>query len=460
MEKYDLIIIGGGPAGYTAAIRAAQLGLRVACVEKEPVCGGTCLRVGCIPSKVLLESSEKYAEALEGLHVHGVLVSEVSFDLAVLMARKEGVVNTLGRGIDGLFKKNQVTRYQGFGKLDGPGKVLVEGSTPIELMAERIILATGSVPAGLSGVKCDGERVVTSTEALSFREVPKRLAVIGAGYIGLELGSVWSRLGSQVTIIEYFPRILPGADEEIASEGHRILARQGLQFRLNARVSGVRLVEDDCVVEIDGEEPVVCDKVLLSVGRVPYTEGLGLDTVGVGLDAKGRILVQADYQTSASGVYAVGDLIAGPMLAHKAEEEGIACVEGIVEGYGVVNYDVIPSVCYVHPEIASVGKTEDFLKQSGQPYVKGVFPFSANGRAHTLGYIEGRVKILSDAHTDRVLGVHIIGPRAGELIAEAAAAMEFGASSEDIARTCHAHPTLSETLKEAAWAAMKRAIHA
>ncbi len=459
MEKFDLVVIGGGPGGYTAAIRAAQLGLRTACIEKEPLCGGTCLRVGCIPSKVLLESTEKYVEVCSDLGDHGITVSNVSFNLSALMARKSNVVKTLARGIDGLLKKNGVTRYRGVGKLQGAGRVLVRGEDNLELTADHVLLATGSIPATLPGIELDGEHIVSSTEALSFSEVPEHLVVIGAGYIGLELGSVWARLGARVTVLEYLPRILPGTDEEIAAEGMRLLSRKGIEFHLNSKVLSAQFDGTACVIEIEGADAVSCDKVLVAVGRKPYTEELGLDTVGIALDEKGRIPIDEGFQTPVRGIYAVGDLVCGPMLAHKAEEEGIACVEKIVEGYGEVNYDAIPSVCYTSPEIASVGKTEEALIHAGIAYSKGVFPFVANGRAHTLGVTEGRVKVLADANTDRVLGVHIIGPRAGDLIAEASAAMAFGASSEDIARTCHAHPTLSEALKEAALSVLKRAIH-
>ncbi len=453
---HDLVVIGGGPGGYVAAIRAAQLGLNVACVEKEAPLGGTCLRVGCIPSKALLESSERYAEAKHALAVHGVKVGGVELDLPVMLARKDEVVKTLTKGIDGLFRKNKVTRYTGHGQIAGPGKVQV-GDT--EISAKHILIATGSKSAMLPGVELDGDRIGTSTEALAYPAVPKHLVVIGAGYIGLELGSVWRRLGAQVTVLEFLPRILPGMDAELAEEALKIFKKQGLEFRLGCKVKSARVVNGDCVVECDGSGPVTCDRVLLAVGRVPNTERLGLETVGIQLDAKGRIPVGDHFETSAKGIYAIGDVIRGPMLAHKAEEEGVACVEHIVTGYGHVDYNGIPGVCYTEPEIAAVGKTEEDLKSAGVDYRKGSFPFLANGRARSLGQTEGRVKILADAKTDRVLGVHIIGPRAGDLIAEAAAAMAFGASSEDIARCCHAHPTLAETLKEAALAVDKRALH-
>jgi dihydrolipoamide dehydrogenase len=453
---HDLVVIGGGPGGYVAAIRAAQLGLNVACVEKEPLLGGTCLRVGCIPSKALLESSERFAEAKHALAGHGVKVTGVELDLPAMLQRKDDVVRTLTKGIDGLFRKNKITRYTGHGRLTGAGKVVV-GET--EIAAKHIILATGSQSASLPGVELDGDRIGTSTEALSYRDVPQHLVVIGAGYIGLELGSVWRRLGARVTVLEFLPRILAGMDAELADEAHKIFQRQGLEFRLGCRVKAARVVNGACVVECDGADPVTCDRVLLAVGRVPNTENLGLETVGIEPDAKGRIPVGAHFETSAPGIYAIGDVIRGPMLAHKAEEEGVACVEHIVTGYGHVDYNCIPGVCYTEPEIAAVGKTEEDLKSAVVEYRKGTFPFLANGRARALGQTEGRVKVLADAKTDRVLGVHIIGPRAGDLIAEAAAALAFGASSEDIARCCHAHPTLAEALKEAALAVDRRPLH-
>jgi dihydrolipoamide dehydrogenase len=455
-QKHDVVVIGGGPGGYVAAIRAAQLGLNAACIEKERALGGTCLRVGCIPSKALLESSERYAEAVNGLKAHGVKVTGVKLDLPSLLGRKDEIVKTLTQGIDGLFRKNKVARYAGHARLDGPGRVMV-GDVAIE--AQHIILATGSKPAALPGVQLDGDKIGTSTEALAYQAVPKHLVVIGAGYIGLELGSVWRRLGAKVTVLEFLPRILPGMDAEMAEEALKIFMKQGLEFRLGCKVTSARMHRGGCVVECEGSGPVKCDRVLLAVGRVPNTDNLGLETVGIQVDNKGRIPVGDHFETSAPGVYAIGDVIRGPMLAHKAEEEGVACIERIVTGYGHVDYNTIPGVCYTEPEIASVGQTEDALKESGASYKRGVFPFMANGRARSLGHTEGRVKVLADAQTDRVLGVHIIGPRAGDLIAEAATAMAFGASSEDIARCCHAHPTLAEALKEAALAVDRRAIH-
>ena len=461
-NNFDLIIIGGGPGGYPAAIRAAQLGLSVACIEKEKQLGGTCVRVGCIPSKALLESSEKYQEARGELKVHGVGVENVTLDLAQMMKRKDGIVKTLTGGVDFLFKKNKITRFVGTGTLLGNARVLAteEGGKTQELSAKNILLATGSVTAQLKGVELDGEVVGTSTDALTYPKVPEHLVVIGAGYIGLELGTVWRRLGAKVTVLEYLPRILPGMDDETSAEALKLFQKQGITFRLNTRVLAARKTESGgAMVEIEGGEPIVCDRVLLAVGRVPNTENLGLDAAGVGVDERGRIAVDDSFKTSADNIFAIGDVIAGPMLAHKATEEGVACVEKIVTGYGHVNYDTIPGIVYTQPEIATVGASEEQLKTAGREYSRGVFPFSANGRARALNQTEGRVKILADKETDRVLGVHIIGPRAGDLIAECVAAMSFGASSEDIARTCHAHPTLSEAVHEAALATLGRAIH-
>lgn len=459
-KRHDLIVLGAGPGGYVAALRAAQLGLDVACIEKEPRLGGTCLRIGCIPSKALLESSELYARAGHEFSAHGIATGGLSLDLRTMMKRKERVVATLTQGIDGLFKKNKVTRYTGHGRLSGGGRVAVEGTDgTTELEARWILLATGSSSAPLKGVEVDGERVGTSTEALSWNEVPARLIVIGAGFIGLELGSVWARLGAKVTVLEYAQRILPGIDGELAGEAQKLFAKQGLTFRLGARVTGARANDAGAVVEIEGAEPIHAERVLLAVGRVPNTRDVGLEAAGVKLDERGRVQVDEHFATSADGVYAIGDLIRGPMLAHKAEEEGVACVERLVTGYGHVDYDAIPGVCYTEPEIASVGKTEEELTAAGLPYRKGSFPYLANGRARALGQTDGRVKVLAHAQTDRLLGVHVLGTRAGDLIAEAAAAMAFGATAEDLARTCHAHPTLAECLKEAALAVDGRALH-
>jgi dihydrolipoamide dehydrogenase len=449
--SHDLVFIGGGPAGYVGAIRAAQLGLNTACVELETRLGGTCLRVGCIPSKALLEASEKYDEALHSLGDFGVNVGSVSLDLAKMLKRKEQIVEGLTGGVDYLFKKNKVTRYLGHGRITGPGKVLVTGpGGEQELTVQHIVIATGSNVAPLKGVELDGDRIGTSTEALSYTEVPAHLIVIGAGYIGLEMGSVWRRLGSKVTVVEYQDRILPGMDAELAKEALKQFKKQGIEFRLGSKVLSARKEGDGAIVEIENQEPLRGDRVLLAAGRTPNTEGLRLDDVGIETDRRGFVRVDDHFRTNVTGVYAVGDVIGGAMLAHKAEEEGVACVEGIVTGFSHVNYAAVPGIVYTHPEIATVGASEEQLGERGVAFKKGVFPFVANGRARALGMTEGKVKVLADERTDRILGVHIIGPRAGDLIAEAVAAMEFGASAEDLARTCHAHPTLSECLREAA----------
>jgi dihydrolipoyl dehydrogenase len=460
MHEHQLVVIGAGPGGYVAAIRAAQLGMNVAVVEQEPALGGTCLRIGCIPSKAMLESSARFWEARQELAKHGVQTAGVTLDLATMLRRKEQVVGTLTRGVDALFKKNKITRYLGHGQINGPRLVQVAGSTePVELKAQQILIATGSRPAMLPGVQVDGQRIGTSTEALAYTAVPNHLVVIGAGYIGLELGSVWRRLGAKVTVLEYLDRILYGLDAELAGEAKKLFEKQGLEFHLSCKVTAARAVDNGCVVECEGREPIHCDRVLVAVGRVPNTDHLGLESVGIELHKKGTIPVTEKFATSAEGIFAIGDVIAGPMLAHKAEEEGIACVEQLATGYGHVNYDAIPAVVYTHPEIGSVGKTEEQLKELGTDYRKGAFPFRANGRARTLGVVEGMVKVLADAKTDRILGVHILGPHAGDLINEAAAAIAFSASSEDLARTCHMHPTLGEALREAALAVANRAIH-
>ena len=460
MATHDLIVVGAGPGGYTAAIRAAQLGLDVACVERERELGGTCLRIGCIPSKALLESSELYEEARSGLGVHGIVTRDVQLDLARMLERKDRVVASLTRGVAGLIRKNKIKRYDGHARFLSPKRLRVAGSGgPMEIEARHILVATGSKAASLPGIELDGDRVGTSTEALSYPEVPGRLAVIGAGYIGLEMGSVWRRLGSKVVVFEYLDRILPGMDAEVADAARQMFARQGLEFRLGTRVTAARAQGGTCLVECEGSEPYECDRVLVAVGRKPNIDGLGLENAGVEPDDRSQIPVDEHFQTSCEGVYAIGDVIRGPMLAHKAAEEGVACVEAIVTGYGHVNYDAIPGVVYTHPEIASVGQTEEQLAEAGRAYRKGRFPFVANGRAKALANTEGFVKILSAEDTDRVLGVHIIGPRAGDLIAEAAVAIEFGASSEDIARSSHAHPTLAEVVKEAALSTDGRALH-
>jgi dihydrolipoamide dehydrogenase len=475
-HEHDLIIIGAGPGGYVAAIRAAQLGMNVACVEREPALGGTCLRVGCIPSKALLESSELFAavklterhvparrgRAVEtgGFEAHGIRLGDVTLDLTAMLGRKNEIVDRLTKGVDSLFQKHKIVRYLGHGRISGPGAVVVEtGKETMPLKARWILIATGSTPANLPGVRLEGDRIATSTEALSYPDVPDHLVIIGGGYIGLELGSVWRRLGAKVTVVEYLDRILSGMDVEIAAEAKRMFERQGLDFLLGRRVTGARVEGVHCIVECEGAEPIRCNRVLVAVGRAPMTANLGLETVGITPDEQGRISVNEHFATSATGIYAVGDVIRGPMLAHKASEEGIACVETLAGGYGQVHYEAIPSVVYTHPEIASVGRTEEELRETEIDYRKGIFPFLANGRARALGQTEGRIKVLADKKTDRLLGVHILGPRAGDLIAEAATAMAFGASSEDIARTCHAHPTLAEAFREAALAVQGRALH-
>ncbi len=460
-SEFDLVVIGAGPGGYVAALRGAQLGLKVACIESEAKLGGTCLRVGCIPSKALLEASHHFHQAKHGLGQFGVDVQGVTLNLAAMMKKKDDTVTSLTSGIAGLFKKNKVTHFAGHGRFVATNRVAVDKSdgSSVELAAKSVIIATGSRVAPLPGVELDGDRIGTSTEALSYPEVPGKLVVIGAGVIGLELGSVWQRLGSEVIVVEYADRILPGMDADLGKQAKRALEKQRIQFKLSARVTSAKVQGEGCVVEIEGSEPIACDRVLLAVGRIPNTEGLGLDVAGVKQGRRGIVETDGQFRTNVPGIYAIGDVITGPMLAHKAEEEGVACVEAIVTGYGHVDYNSIPGVVYTHPEIASVGKTEEQLKEEGIEYKKGAFPFQANGRAKAIGETEGRVKVLADAKTDRVLGVHILGANAGDLIAEAAVAMAFGASAEDIARASHAHPSMAEALKEAAMAAGDGALH-
>lgn len=459
-KSYDLVVIGGGPGGYVAALRAAQLNMSVACVDENQRLGGTCLRVGCIPSKALLESSERFASTQHSLQEHGVLVGDVRFDVALMQQRKEKIVGTLAQGIASLLASAKVDTYCGHASFRGPGHVLVAtGDGQASLAARHVILATGSRPAAIRGVELDGDRIGTSTEALAYDAVPGRLVVIGAGYIGLELGSVWNRLGSEVIVLEALDRALPGSDQEMAAAAKRLFEKQGIRFQLNTRVQSATVQNGRCVVQCQDQPPLECDRVLLAVGRVARTEGLGLDVVGVKTDQRGEIVIEDDFRTTADGVFAIGDCVRGPKLAHKASHEAIACVEVIAGRRAHVNYDTIPAVVYTHPELASVGATEEQLRQAGTKFKKGVFPFQASGRARTLGEPEGRVKVLADASTDRLLGVHILGPRAGDLIAEAAAAMEFGASAEDLTHVCHAHPTLAESLAEAAAAVDHRAIH-
>lgn len=458
-QEFDLIVLGGGPGGYVAAIRAAQLGLKAAVIDENDQFGGTCLRVGCIPSKALLESSHLFAEATLHMADHGIEAQGVSVDLKKMLSRKDKIVDQLTGGIKMLLKKNKVPAIVGRGKLDGPGKINVTGKDAGEYSAKHIIIATGSNPMMLPGIEYDGEFVGDSTTALSFNKVPEKLVVIGGGYIGLELGSVWNRLGSDVTVLEAMDKVLPGLDGEIAKIAARVFAKQGLKFQTGAWVESAKRHGDGCIVKCKDQDPIECDRVLMCTGRVPNTASIGLETIGVETDRRGAIPVNDNFQTSASGVYAIGDCIGGAMLAHKASEEGVACVEKIVTGYGHVDYNAIPAIVYTHPEIAAVGKTQEQLEQEGIEFNKGVCPYGANGRARTLGDVDGRIKILADKKTDRILGVHAIGNRAGDLIAEAAVAMAFGASSEDLARCCHAHPTLSEIMQEAALAVDGRAIH-
>ena len=462
MPTHDLLVIGGGPGGYVAAIRAAQLGMNAAVVEKEPQLGGTCLRVGCIPSKALLESSHKLEEVQHDMALHGVRVEGVAFDLPTMMKRKEDVVATLAKGIEALLAKNKVTRYRGSGRLAGAGRVEVTATdgTATVVESQRIVLAVGSRSVVLPGVDVDGRFVGTSTEALAFDAVPGHLVVIGGGYIGLELGTVWRRLGAKVTVLEYADRILTGIDAEIATEALTLFRKQGLDIRLGAKVKRARADGNGAVVECEGQDPIRCDRVLAATGRKPATDAIGLETVGIATDPRGFIPVDSQFRTAAPGIWAIGDCIPGPMLAHKAEEDGVACAEAIAGRWSHVDYDLVPAVVFTHPEIAAVGKTEEQLVAAGVAFKKGTFPFRANGRARTINETTGKVKVLADAATDRVLGIHIIGPAAGDLIGEAAAALSFGATAEDIARVCHAHPTLPEALKEAAMAVSGTAIHA
>jgi dihydrolipoamide dehydrogenase len=463
---YDLIVIGTGPGGYVCAIRAAQLGMKVAVVEKRATHGGTCLNVGCIPSKALLHASEMFEEAGHSFGKMGIGVGAPKLDLAAMLKFKDEAVDGNVKGVDYLLKKNKIDAVIGTGKILGPGKVEVkaaDGKTQT-LETKSIVIATGSDVAKLRGVNTDGKRIVTSDQAIALDKVPGRLLVIGAGVIGLELGSVWRRVGAQVLVVEFLDRILPGLDVEIGRQSQRILERQGIKFKLASKVTGVDSSGPVLKASVEpaaggASEIVEADIVLVATGRSPYTDGLGLDEAGIKKDNRGRIITDAHYATSVKGVYAIGDVIAGPMLAHKAEDEGMAAAEMIAGKAGHVNYDVIPNVVYTFPEIASVGKTEEELKTAGTAYNVGKFPFTANGRAKANQQTDGFVKILADAKTDRVLGVHIIGSDAGNMIAQAATAMEFGASAEDIARTCHAHPTLPEAVKEAALAVAKRAIH-
>jgi dihydrolipoamide dehydrogenase len=465
-QSFDVVVIGGGPGGYVAAIRAAQLGLSAACVEKRPNLGGTCLNVGCIPSKALLTSSHHYEAANHEFAAHGIKIGKVELDLAALLARKDKVVSENTKGIDFLFKKNKVTRIIGAGRILAPGKVEVtdDAGKKSEIAAKHIIIATGSDVTPLPGVTIDEKKILSSTGALALPKVPKSLVVIGAGVIGLELGSVWRRLGAKVTVIEFLDRILPPFDAEIAKQAQRILTKQGLEFKLGAKVTAAKSGKSGVALTVEPAaggkaETVEAEAVLVAIGRRPYVEGLGLAEAGVELTPKGFVKVDSHWQTNVEGIYAIGDVIGGAMLAHKAEDEGMAIAELLAGKPGHVNYDAIPNVVYTWPEIASVGLNEEQLKEKGVAYKAGKFPFTANGRARAMNEMDGFVKVLADARTDRVLGVHILGPCAGDLIAEATLAMEFSASAEDIARTCHAHPALAEAFKEAALAVDGRAVH-
>jgi dihydrolipoamide dehydrogenase len=465
MATYDLVVVGTGPGGYVCAIRAAQLGMKVAVVEKNATLGGTCLNIGCMPSKALLHASEMFEEAAHSFAKMGVSVPAPKLDLPSMMNFKQQGIDGNVKGVEFLMKKNKIDVLHGTGKILGTGKIEVSGNPSTQLVeTKNIVIATGSDIARLKGIEIDEKRIVSSTGALSLENVPGKLLIVGAGVIGLELGSVWHRLGAEVTVVEFLDRILPGMDGEIAKQFQRILEKQGFAFKLSAKVTGIDTSGNRLAAKVEpaaggAAETLEADVVLVCIGRVPYTEGLGLKEAGVALDNRGRVQIDQHFATSVKGVYAIGDVVAGPMLAHKAEDEGVACAEIIAGQAGHVNYDVIPGVVYTTPEVSSVGKTEEELKQAGVGYTVGKFPFTANGRSKVNQTTEGFVKVLADAKTDRVLGVHIIGREAGEMIHEAAVLMEFGGSAEDLARTCHAHPTRSEAIKEAALAVGKRAIH-
>ena len=464
-NNFDVIIIGGGPGGYVCAIRAAQLGLKTACIESRGSLGGTCLNIGCIPSKSLLNLSENFHKAKKDFNQQGIEISDIKLNIDKMMSNKNKSIQVLTKGVEFLFKKNKVTYLKGKGVLFSKNDVVVYNNNKKEnYKAKNIVIATGSDVTSVPGIKIDEKNIISSTGALSLNKVPNKLVVIGGGYIGLEMGSVWSRLGAEVTVIEYLDYITPGMDREISKEFQKILNKQGIKFKLNSKVNSVKNKNDSVLVEFTDNkdkknQTIEADKVLVSVGRKPYTEGLNLSKIGVIKDEKGRIKVNEKLQTSISNIYAIGDVIKGPMLAHKAEDEGIAVAEILAGQAGHVNYDVIPGVIYTSPEVATVGKTEEQLKSENKSYKVGKFPFLANSRAKVNNETEGFVKILADSITDKVLGVHIIGPHCGNMIAEMALAMEFGASSEDIARTCHAHPTHTEAIKEAALAVDKRPIH-
>ena len=465
MDNFDLIVIGGGPGGYVCAIRAAQLGLKTACVESRGALGGTCLNVGCIPSKSLLNLSENFHKAKTDFNKQGIEIAGIKLNIEKMMSNKNKSIQVLTKGVEFLFKKNKVTYIKGKGVIFSKNNVVVyDNNKKTSFNSKNIVIATGSAVASLPGIEIDENNIISSTGALSLNKVPKKLAIIGGGYIGLEMGSVWSRLGSEVTVIEYLDYITPGMDREVSNEFQKILTKQGIKFKMSSKVNSVKKNINGVTINYTDiknskDETLEFDKVLVSVGRKPYTEGLNLTKIGVKKDKKGRIEVNEKLQTSIKNIYAIGDVIKGPMLAHKAEEEGIAVAEILAGQAGHVNYNVIPGVVYTSPEVATVGKTEEQLKEEKKSYKVGKFPFMANSRAKVNNQTEGFVKILADSKTDKVLGVHIIGPHCGDMIAEMALAMEFGASAEDIARTCHAHPTHTEAIKEAALAVDKRPIH-
>ncbi len=463
---YDLVIIGTGPGGYVCAIRAAQLGMKTAVIEKRAAHGGTCLNVGCIPSKALLHASHLFEEAGTHFKTLGIDVGNPKLDLKAMLAHKDDAIEGNTKGIEFLLKKNKIDAFHGTGKILAAGKVSVTGEDGKvqEIETKNIVIATGSDVVSLPGIEIDEKRIVSSTGALDLAEVPKKMVVIGGGVIGLEMGSVWRRLGAEVTVVEFLDRILAGMDGDVATQFQRMLQKQGMAFKLGSKVTSAKASDKSVKLTVEpakggDAETIEADIVLVAVGRKPYTEGLGLEEAGVKLDDRGRVEIDAHYATNVQGIYAIGDVVTGPMLAHKAEDEGVALAELIAGKAGHVNYGIIPNVVYTYPEVASIGKTEEELKEAGTAYNVGKFPFTANGRAKANLQTDGFVKILADKETDRVLGAHIVGPEAGDLIHEIAVGMEFGASSEDIARTCHAHPTLSEAVREAALAADKRALH-
>ena len=466
MNDFDLTVIGAGPGGYVAAIRASQLGMKVAVIEERKSLGGTCLNIGCIPSKALLNSSEKY-ESINSAQLEdfGINLSSVKLNISKMMENKDNIVSDLTKGIEFLFKKNKISSFEGNGYISSPNKIIVSKNGKEEVIkSNKILIATGSVVAPLNKIKIDEKNIVSSTGALELKKVPKRLIVVGGGYIGLEMGTVWRRLGSQVTVIEYLDRILPGMDSEVAKKFKLILQKQGIDFKLNTAIKDAKVDKGSVYLSANNNSTkenlsFEADVVLIATGRIPNTQNLGLDTLGIKLSQKGEILVNNNFETNVSNIYAIGDVIPGPMLAHKAEEDGIAAVEIMNGVAGHVNYDLVPGIVYTSPEVATLGKTEDELKENQINYSKGVFPFSANSRARAINHTDGFVKILSDKNSDKVLGVHIIGHEAGNLVHEVATAMSFGGSAEDIARTCHGHPTLNEAVKEAALAAGTGAIH-